>query len=123
MYLEQKVQLLESRVKELERVLRVVLTQRSGATDIINSVADHYSFSVSEIIGRRRHIDVIEARHVAIYLIRKTCRQSLYSIGAMFKRDHGTILNAVHRIQDRMDVDPKFKAKIEQWVASFTPNP
>jgi chromosomal replication initiation ATPase DnaA len=64
---------------------------------------------------------VVYARHLAMYVSRKVLpRNSLAGIGRAFEQDHGTVLNAIQRVQDLIDTnDAQLKrdlAKVEAAV-------
>lgn len=68
---------------------------------IINTVAEHFNISVNDIKGSRRNSEIVQPRHIAIYLIRNMTNISLNSIGDIIgKRDHTTIMHAILKIDN-----------------------
>lgn len=64
-----------------------------------------------EILGRRRTARIALPRQVAMYLSRKLTNHSLAEIGKHFRgRDHGTVIHAIKRIEQRMSISPEFAA-------------
>jgi len=56
------------------------------------------------IIGKRRIAEMVEARHLAIYLCHKVLRKPSVSTGLAFGgRDHSTVLHACGRITDALE--------------------
>jgi chromosomal replication initiator protein len=73
---------------------------------ILSSVADFTGISVTEIIGDRRTRNVVESRHLVMYLARELTDASLPKIGERIGgRDHTTVLHAVEKITKLMQKD------------------
>lgn len=71
--------------------------------EIIAQVAAIYGIPVSDIMGRRRNIAIVEARHAAIKAVAdRRPDLSLPQIGRYFgNRDHTTILHAINKFGGR----------------------
>src|SRR5574344_255809 len=62
---------------------------------ILNIVADYYNLSVGQITGKIKTGQIVNARHIAIYLLRTMLDVSLKHIGELFSnRDHTTIMHS-----------------------------
>ncbi|WP_027120524.1 chromosomal replication initiator protein DnaA [Mycoplasmopsis lipofaciens] len=71
---------------------------------IIEYVSKYYKIPKKEVLGKTRKKEVVLARHIAIYIIRKQLDLSLDEIGRCFgNRDHSTILNAINKIEKDSD--------------------
>ena len=80
---------------------------------ICNIVCQYYSLPLEAINSKSRERKIAEARQVAMYLARTYTNTSLSVIGqSMGKRDHTTVLYACKTVQNQMDVDSTFKARI-----------
>jgi chromosomal replication initiator protein len=72
--------------------------------DILQSVAAHYQVTLSDLLGRSRSAEIVEARHIAIYLARTELNASFPQIGQEFGgRDHTTIMHACEKINDQIE--------------------
>ncbi len=70
---------------------------------IISQVCKFYNLDETVLRGSQRTKGIAEARHVAIYLIRKLTNLSTPDIGKEFSgRDHTTVLNSITRIEDQL---------------------
>ena len=70
---------------------------------IISQVGKFYNLDESTLKGTQRTKEVAEARHVAIYLVRKLTNLSSPEIGREFGgRDHTTILASITKIEDSL---------------------
>ena len=66
---------------------------------IISQVCKFYSIDESVLRGTLKNKGTAEARHVAIYLIRKLTNLSTPDIGKEFNKDHTTILYSVNKVE------------------------
>lgn len=67
---------------------------------IINTVAEYYNVSSSQILGKNKSSNIANARHVAIYLIRTIMKTPYKQIGLLFSnRDHSTIMYSVKIVE------------------------
>ena len=82
--------------------------------EIIEVVARHYDTSVSDILSPIRDDKIINARHVAIYLVSSCTTASLSEIGKAFNRTHATAYFAERKVFERMAEDDVFRSEVEQ---------
>jgi len=66
---------------------------------IISQVCKFYSVDETVLRGTLKNKGTTEARHMAIYLIRKLTNLSLPDIGKEFARDHSTVLYSIRKIE------------------------
>jgi chromosomal replication initiator protein len=67
---------------------------------IIETTAEHFHLTASDLCGKRRTKDIAFARQVAMYLARELTELSLPKIGEGFGgRDHTTVLYATRKIE------------------------
>ncbi len=81
--------------------------------DIQRAVAHCYGVSVADIRSSRRAPEIVQPRHIAIYLAKILTPLTASAIGRLFgKRDHGGILRAIKTIQARIDKDPALASEL-----------
>ncbi len=66
---------------------------------IISQVCKFYSIDETVLRGTLKNKGTAEARHVAIYLIRKLTNLSTPDIGKEFNKDHTTILYSINKVE------------------------
>ena len=72
-------------------------------------VAQHFGVTPEQMVSRTRKKKVVEARQIAMYLIKELAAESLARIGAHFgNRDHSTVIHSVRKVRDRAVSDPAF---------------
>lgn len=90
-----------------EQVMRDLISddhaQEITADQIINATADYFTFSVEELISKSRNRKLVNARQIAMYLLRELTEMSLPKIGqALGGRDHTTVMYAERKIRELM---------------------
>lgn len=65
----------------------------------------------------KRH--VLIARHCAMAVVKETTALSYTSIGALFGKDHTTVMNAVRRVMG----DPELAESVRLVVEELSPHP
>lgn len=78
-------------------------------------VSDYYGLTVTQLIGKSRTKAISNARHIAIYLIRKHLDLPYNKIGEEFgKRDHSTIISACDKIEKGIIKDDILASAIKE---------
>ena len=77
-------------------------TKREITSDlIINTVAEHFNISAQDLRGSKRNSEIVQPRHIAMYLCRNMTNLSLSSIGdSLGKRDHSTIMHGIEKVDN-----------------------
>ena len=93
----------------VENVKRVIKDMYHGKSDtlptpdlIIKETARYFNTDAEILRGVQRNKGVAEARHVAMYLVRKMTNLSLPDTGREFNRDHTTVLSAIKKIDSAL---------------------
>jgi chromosomal replication initiator protein len=82
--------------------------------EIQRKVAEHYNMRLSDMYSARRARNVARPRQVAMYLAKQLTSRSLPEIGRKFgNRDHTTVMHAVSRVCQLIEVDPGFAEDVE----------
>jgi len=109
----------EPKVITNERVvLKVIGNGKKLSTakpiEIMNLISKASGLTLQELTGKDRYARLITPRHVAMYLIRNICDETLLDIGKLFNRDHTTVIASLSHVQDMIDTDnPKCIALID----------
>ncbi len=81
--------------------------------DVIECVSRYYSVSVQDMIGASRVREILLPRQIAMFLGKKHLRVSFVRIGELFSgRDHTTVMNAVEKIDEKMQNDPQLLREV-----------
>lgn len=86
---------------------------------IINTVADYYNLTPSDITGKVRTGQISLARHISMYLIRKHLDVSLKKVGEMFGgKDHTTVMNGIAKV----DKELKTNKQLQEAISALEEN-
>jgi len=81
---------------------------------IVSVVAAHTGVASILIVGQRR-ADVLDARALAMYLVRIERKiTSTSAISRCFHCDRATVVNAIRRVEDRVRTCEKFAESVRQ---------
>ncbi len=87
---------------------------------ILKTVTQCTGVSVTEILGDKRARNVVESRHLVMYLARELTDLSLPKIGEHIgRRDHTTVLHAVEKIAKLMTQDRHLYERVQQLTAKL----
>lgn len=82
---------------------------------ILDYISNYYGVEESLIRGQQRVREAVQARQIAMYLIRSMTNISVVDIGKVFdNRDHSTVLYSIQRVEDKMKQDPAYAEKIKE---------
>jgi chromosomal replication initiator protein len=104
---------LESTQEVLHDILKAY-ERRVSIDEIQRKVAEHYNMRLTDMFSARRARNVARPRQVAMYLAKQLTSRSLPEIGRKFgNRDHTTVMHAVSRVGQLIEVDPAFAEDVE----------
>ena len=86
---------------------------------IIEEVGRFYNIPAVEIKGLARTKDIVLARQVAMYEIRRMTTLSLKEIGEVFQRDHTTVMHSLERIETMAKKSPEMAEIIKDINANI----
>ncbi len=89
--------------------------------DIVKVVSKELNVKPSEIKSKSRARKIVEARRIVIYLARSLTPNSMPSLAQYFgMKDHTAVSHAMKKINELLDKDETFKAKIEELSHKIT---
>ena len=80
---------------------------------IISEVSRYFGFDESVIRGPSRSRQIVNARNIAMYLIRNITGLSTIEIGKIFGRDHTTALHSLDQVTDKLESDAAYSQSIK----------
>ncbi len=89
--------------------------------DIVKVVSKELNVKPSEIKSKSRARKIVEARRIVIYLARSLTPNSMPSLAQYFgMKDHTAVSHAMKKINEMVEKDETFKAKIEELSHKIT---
>ena len=87
---------------------------------LLDAVAESYGISRRRLRANRRYRLDAEARHVAMYLIRRHAPEMSYpDIGRLFGRHHTTAISAERRVREMLERDVPLQAMVLEIEERF----
>ena len=81
---------------------------------IATIVAQSCNVTLKPVLGKSRKMELVNVRHLAMFLCRELTSNSLISIGKFFGgRDHSTVIHACRAIEDRLQNDGAFERHVD----------
>jgi len=76
--------------------------------DVSKVICDYYQVTQNDLIGKARLKEIIQARHMAMYLCYEQVKKTQKEIAQFFGgRDHTTVLHAVKKLKEKLKTEPK----------------
>ena len=69
--------------------------QRSTIDNIIDYMCKRYELSKSELLSKKKTLDIVRARNIIHNLLNEKYKMNLSNIGRHFKQDHTTVLHSI----------------------------
>ena len=90
---------------------------------IIDTVAEHFNISSSDIISNKRSNNIAVPRQIAMYLCRQIVDTPYKEIGEyMGKRDHSTVIHGVNKIEDELKSSETLHNTVEIIIKKLNSN-
>lgn len=103
--LRTKVAEQQARIAELCKALEAagVVADPQTGRKLAEAIAVKHAISFADMIGERRAVHLVRARHEAMWCLKQHTKLSLPQIARILgKRDHTTILHGIKRHAERM---------------------
>ena len=112
---EKQCELLEEQLDSLKfkMISDINISQTFLEGAVLYSVCHYYGLSFKEISRPTRKREIVKARQVAMYFLKKYSKKSLASIGAIFKKDHATVLHSCRVVAEDMKSDKFYRNEIK----------
>lgn len=87
---------------------------------IIKEICRYFRLEEDQIRGQSRSRDCVNARQIAMYLIRRMTSLSLSETGMEFSgRDHTTVLHSIEQVEKKMKKDPTFAETVKSIITNI----
>ena len=83
---------------------------------ILTAVCKNYGISIDQIKSRKKTDNIANARHTATYIIRKMTDLSLKEIGAIFGRDHATVMASINKVEINIKTVNNVNSQIKKLI-------
>lgn len=83
---------------------------------ILSVTANYYGIKVEDIKSKKRNDSVADARHIAVYVIRKLTELPFKKIGEIVGRDHSTIMSSINKVEINIKTKKNTDADINKII-------
>ena len=105
-----------------ERMTKLITRDITEITEelILNAVSDITKVKKEDILGNRRFVEVVDARRIYIYNVKKHLNKTLVYIGkSLGHRDHTTICFSIKRYEDLYKNESRFRTIADKVTDRF----
>lgn len=103
-----------------QRVIKDVTTDTQPVPVTIQKIVEEVSrtegVSVEDLYSKKRRANIVNARKIAIYMIREITNCSYETIGDNFGLNHSTIIYNINQLIESMEKNSKLARKIEDMI-------
>ena len=87
---------------------------------IIEETAKYYNLSADDLKGQVRTRNIVNARQIAMYIIRKLTNFPLADIGVIFQgRDHTTVMSSIRKVESSIKSDAEFSETVKNIISNI----
>lgn len=86
---------------------------------IVGVVADFYSLTPAQIMGKTRVAQIALARHIAMYLCKNLLGMNYTEIGKAFGKDHTSAMSGIQKVEKLRETDPLARQSIDKLKERF----
>lgn len=87
---------------------------------IIEETAKYYNLTADDLKGQSRTRNIVNARQISMYIIRKLTNFPLADIGDIFQgRDHTTVLSSIRKVEDSIKDNIEFSKTVKDIISNI----
>ncbi|MDC4183205.1 AAA family ATPase [Mycoplasma sp. T264T] len=108
--------------KTKEEILKSFIEKVTDRRDLILSkdpkyvfekIKYHFNIDEDALKSSKRKKDIVQARHICMYILKNIYNQNLSQIGKLLKKDHTTVKHAIEKVEEGIENDPNMKSFID----------
>lgn len=99
--------------EDIQLLAKYRVTERAENINLLlASVSVAFGASKAEILGTSRKAYIVDARTAFANLLRNLKNMTYHQIGAIFNKDHSTIIHYIDKHKDMIQFDAKYQSKM-----------
>ncbi len=106
----------EITLKDMDDILMPTLRRMNVMVtpkQVIDTITEYYALRTGELVSKVRRRPIVEARHIAMYIMRENTTLSLDEIGKCFSRDHSSVIHAIRKIKKEVKTNSILAKNLE----------
>lgn len=112
--------------ESIDRIISIVdpgnIPNDAMVEKILLHTSKKYGISIEDIKSKKKTDSIANARHIAVYIIRKLTDLSLKDIGKIFGRDHSTIISSINKIDINIKTVKNYESDINLLIKEIKGN-
>ena len=112
--------------ESIDRIISIVdpgnIPNDAMVEKILLHTSKKYGVSIEDIKSKKKTDSIANARHIAVYIIRKLTDLSLKEIGKIFGRDHSTIISSINKIDINIKTVKNYESDINLLIKEIKGN-
>ena len=90
-------------------------SRQASSRSVLAKTARYFSFKTKELCGKSRKAELVTARHIAMYLLRKDLNLPLMKIGEILGgKDHTSVIYAIEKIEQQFSTNQNLRHQITE---------
>jgi len=104
----------------IKKFIKLHTDKRLGLTDIVKIISFETGISIESMKIKTRKREVVEARQIAMWMLKRHTKLNLAAIGEYFENDHehvfdhATVLHAIRTVNNLRESNKDFREKFEK---------
>jgi len=94
----------------------IELEQQKLSDNVLSAVSHVVRLPVNDILKKSRYDDIVEARFIYFWIVRKKYMFSFHLIGRFVNKDHATVLYGVNKAEEWMVTRKGFKERVAKCI-------
>jgi chromosomal replication initiator protein len=82
----------------------------------IFTVCLQHKITREQVIEKTRKAEIVEPRNILFYILHKVYRIPCQRVGAIFGKDHATVLSGAKRVSGFIEIDKEYENKISKII-------
>lgn len=90
--------------------------------EIIEETAKYFNFDSADLTGKSRVSPIVNARQIAMYLVKQLTNLSGPEIGKLFNRDNSTVIYSIDQVADKIPKSKELSITVKDITANLNPD-
>ena len=106
----------------LQRMFREKQNNVPTPEEIIEETAKYFNFDSADLTGKSRVSPIVNARQIAMYLIRQLTNLSGPEIGKLFNRANSTVIYSIDQVSEKIPRSKELSITVKDITANLNPD-
>ncbi|QMT98531.1 ATP-binding protein [Mycoplasma tullyi] len=104
-------QILKSYIEKVTNRKNLILSKDSKY--VFDKIKYHFNVSEEALKSSKRKKEIVQARHICMYILKNVYNKNLSQIGKLLKKDHTTVKHGIDKVEEDLENDPNLKSFLD----------